>query len=532
MPPRLYGLPKIHKTGVPLRPIVSAIGSPTYLVAKFLASLLRPHVGQTESYIKDSAHFIQKIGDLHLEPEDLLISFDVISLFTKVPVQESLQYISQLFRQDITEIFRACLTTSYFLWDQEFYEQTDGVAMGSPLSPMVANFFMERFEQAVLETASRKPKVWYRYVDDTFVVWNHGEEELEIFLQHLNSQNENIQFTMEKEHDGELSFLDVLVIREGSRLGHKVYRKPTHTDRYLHKNSNHHPCQKRGVIKSLTERARRNCEHKYIDEELKHLQEAFLANGYTKKEITRALKPSNKPDNKSAKTSTQTAFLQYIPNITDRIGKLLGKYDIKTVYKPTRKVQNTLRSAKDYRDPKTSGGVYRIPCSCGQVYIGTTKRSTNTRLQEHKRCCRLQQRDKSSVAEHALENPNHQLLFEHTQLLSKTQPYFVRLNREAIEIHKHRNCFNKKEERQKVKKSWFPALSKCKIKPYQNKNVIGQLESRSPYANQSQSSTDAVQSQSSYTRSDGYITGSLTTRTVRQVTTAAETTPEDVIHSR
>ena len=83
---------------------------------------------------------------------------------------------------------------------------------------------MEQFEQSVLETASQKPKVWYWYMDDMFVIWSHGGKELEIFLHHLNSQNENIKFILEKEHDGKLSFLDILVICEGSRLGH--------TDRY------------------------------------------------------------------------------------------------------------------------------------------------------------------------------------------------------------------------------------------------------------------------------------------------------------
>ena len=179
--PRLYGLPKIHKASVPLRPIVSAIGSPTYYIAKHMSKLLAAHTGKTDSYLKDSAHFIQKIQDLHLEPGDILVSFDVVSLFTRVPVNESLNYISEIFTKDLVDIFRACLSTSYFMWDGDFYEQIDGVAMGSPLSPVIANFYMERFEQLILESASLKPKVWLRYVDDTFVVWNHSEEELRFF---------------------------------------------------------------------------------------------------------------------------------------------------------------------------------------------------------------------------------------------------------------------------------------------------------------------------------------------------------------
>ncbi|XP_060528287.1 uncharacterized protein LOC132703174 [Cylas formicarius] len=202
----LYGLPKIHKEAVPLRPIVSAIGSPTYHLVKHLTKLLEPLIGRTASHIKDSTQFIQKIKNITLSPKDILVSFDVVSLFTMVPVKETLDLISARFRNDVTELFRHCLTTTYFQWNKEFYEQVDGVAMGSPLSPVIANFFIEKFEQQALNTAQKKPKCWFRYVDDTFVIWSHGEKELQIFLAHLNSINNKIKFTMETEKDGRLAF--------------------------------------------------------------------------------------------------------------------------------------------------------------------------------------------------------------------------------------------------------------------------------------------------------------------------------------
>ena len=121
LPPRLYVLPKIHKDSIPLRPIVSAIGSPTYELAKYLATLLQTHIGQTSSYIKDSGHFISKISTLNLNPGDRLISFDVVSLFTKVLIKDTLTLIQQIFPEDIKTLFQHCLTTSYFQWDNEFY---------------------------------------------------------------------------------------------------------------------------------------------------------------------------------------------------------------------------------------------------------------------------------------------------------------------------------------------------------------------------------------------------------------------------
>jgi hypothetical protein len=132
---------------------------------------------------------------------------------------------------------------------------------------------MEHFEQQALSRAPRKPTHWYRYVDDTFVVWPHGEDELREFLDHLSSFHHNIKFTMEVEKNRSLPFLDVLVSRrpDGS-LGDTVYRKPTHTDLYPHAKSAHHPAQKKGILLSLIHRARRICDAKSLDKELQHLK--------------------------------------------------------------------------------------------------------------------------------------------------------------------------------------------------------------------------------------------------------------------
>ena len=105
----------------------------------------------------------------------------------------------------------------------------------------VAGLFMEDFEQTALVTVDREPKLWLRYVDDTFIIWPHGRTQLVAFLNHLNNLCEKIQFTMEVEEENQLPFLDVLVRRNGDSLSTSVYRKKTHTDRYVHFRSHHHP---------------------------------------------------------------------------------------------------------------------------------------------------------------------------------------------------------------------------------------------------------------------------------------------------
>jgi hypothetical protein len=176
--PRLYGLPKIHKEGVPLRPIVSNIGAPTYQLAKQLTGFLNQLTGNSSHHVKNSFHFTQILDKLQVQPGDLMVSFDVVSLFTKVPVDDSLSLLSHHFTDDILELFKLVLTSTYFCFNYQYFEQTDGVAMGSPLSPVIANFFMEDFEERALNQATLKPTCWYRYVDDIFAIWPHGEASL------------------------------------------------------------------------------------------------------------------------------------------------------------------------------------------------------------------------------------------------------------------------------------------------------------------------------------------------------------------
>ena len=143
--PKFYGLPKIHKTGTPLRPIVSNRGSITYGVAKELSHIIKPLVGQSPHHLKNTQHFIQQLQGKRLEPGEVITSFDGKALFTSVPVQPSIQIVKQRLQQDntlpqrtsmsisqITSLLEFCLTHTYFLFKGKYYEQVQGAAMGSP----------------------------------------------------------------------------------------------------------------------------------------------------------------------------------------------------------------------------------------------------------------------------------------------------------------------------------------------------------------------------------------------------------------
>ena len=151
-----------------------------------------------------------------------MVSFDVVSFFTNMPVDDALRSISTLLSNndtmeerttftagDICYLTELCLRATYFQFGDQFFEQVDGAAMGSPLSPIVANLYIETFEKEALASPVTTPRLWLRYVDDTFVIWTHGGDKLEELHHHLNQRHPQMKFTREIE-DNRISFLDVL----------------------------------------------------------------------------------------------------------------------------------------------------------------------------------------------------------------------------------------------------------------------------------------------------------------------------------
>ena len=191
------------------------------------------------------------------------------SPFTSVPVEPSIHIVQQKFAQDstlpkrsnvsiqqIVTLLEFCLKNTYFLFQGTFYEQVYGAAMGSPISPLIANLFMEEFEVKAHSSCPHPPSLWLRFVDDTFVITK--AEHSKLLLQHINNQDPHIQFTVEEpSQQGRLPFLDTLVtIQPNNTFTTSVYRKPTHTDQYLNWNSNHFITAKQSVCNTLAYRAK------------------------------------------------------------------------------------------------------------------------------------------------------------------------------------------------------------------------------------------------------------------------------------
>jgi hypothetical protein len=193
---------------------------------------------------------------------------------------------------------------------------------------------MEHFEKLALDSAQHKPPLWLQYVDDTFVVWPHGPEWLQNFLCQLSSLRPSIQFTMEIESDSAIPFLEVLVVRKEMILATEVYRKPTHTGRYLNFYSNHLPHAKRGLIQSLRSRASTICQVRQdLFNEISSLRRFLQFNGYPQGFIDSVInsKGSSGP-NKEVKPLGYVC-IPYVKGVSEKFSCIGNRYNIRMIFK-------------------------------------------------------------------------------------------------------------------------------------------------------------------------------------------------------
>jgi hypothetical protein len=145
---------------MPVRPIVSFIDTISYHVATYLAKILTPLVGKTKHHMKNSKEFVKEAWEMKIGPDEELRLYDVSALFTSVPVDKALEVVRDKLEEDLTlsdrtplapddivKLLGLCLKCMYFLFQGEYYLQIHGAAMGSPVSPIVCNLYMEYFEQ-------------------------------------------------------------------------------------------------------------------------------------------------------------------------------------------------------------------------------------------------------------------------------------------------------------------------------------------------------------------------------------------------
>lgn len=439
--PRLYGLPKVHKQGNPLRPIVSSISSPTYQLAKFLTKTLRPCLPKSDGDVNNSTDFVQRIKNIQLMDDEVMVSFDITSLFTNIPMQLALESLERMIvndetlngrtkiqPKDLMELVNFCSTT-YLQYDKRIYRQKRGTPMGSPISGLLADAVMKHFESIAFERY--KPKLWIRYVDDTFVIL--PMDMIDDFETQLNGLVPGLAFTKESEKDNCLPFLDVLVSRKpDGLLETSVYRKPTTTDVILKFDSNHPKQHLKSCVRTLFQRVRTHCSTNELkQQERQALYKLFTANGYPKAFINASLR-THTPPKREPILNKRRITIPYIQGASEATERIFKPFGIQVAHKPNKTLRSTLVRIKDPVEPlEQSGVVYAIPClQCDQQYVGETGKQLATRLHEHKLALRRAD-PKSQIWNHCAET-GHEVDIDRAKIVARARAKGERLVLEAL----------------------------------------------------------------------------------------------------
>ena len=332
-----YGLPKIHKVFdkiPPMRPIVSGYQSCTANLSEYLDSFLKYQARKCKSYIQDTNNFLVKLKDVGKIPlNSILCTMDVASLYTnidqnegaeacfdKLETRQNKQTPSSLLKKLILIVLKA----NIFKFNNNFYKQIKGTAMGTPMAPSYANIFMDKIEQGILndfyKKCGLKPLIWLRYIDDIFFIWTHGPESFQLFIEFAQTystrKNMNSKLKYEVHHSNDqVNFLDVTVKVDNGFLSTTVYSKPTDSHVYLNVNSCHPEHVIKNIPKGQFTRLRRICSDTVDFMQHSNIYTQYFINqGYNKQHLNQLAKEISKLSrddllqNKTKKQKDQTTI--------------------------------------------------------------------------------------------------------------------------------------------------------------------------------------------------------------------------------
>ncbi|XP_011858857.1 PREDICTED: uncharacterized protein LOC105556380 [Vollenhovia emeryi] len=429
--PRAYGLPKIHKQDCPLRIIVSSVDSPLYAFSVFLHNIIKLSIPKPESHILNSFDLVNKLNGLHIQETHDLISLDVVSLFTNIPLnlaEESIAnrwtYISDncsIPRDEFLRAIRMVLKSTYFSFNFIIYQQTFGTPMGSPLSPIIADITMQDLECKAMETLRFRPLFYIRYVDDIAMSVPSAMKSSTVKI--FNSFHPRLQFTMEEGTDRKLNFLDTTINIRDNHIEFDWYQKPTHSGRYLNFDSAHPLYHKKGTIICLIDHALLLSHPRYHQKNLEHVINTLLQNNYPlplifntlNRRLKTFLKNQNAIhiDNNTVNTATKKFFnIPFIPRFSHQFKQVLQDLNTSLSFTSMNKLSCVIKAYKDPL-PKIAkkNVVYKISCKdCDASYVGQTGRLLNTRTKEHR----------NHINRNTQQQSNYQLYKSHS-LLGKHQ---------------------------------------------------------------------------------------------------------------
>ena len=412
------------------------------------------------------------------DPALTMASLDVDSLFTNIPLAETVDIccdlvfkgkmiVDGLAKEDLKELLTIATTESFILFDGEYYQQIDGVAMGSPLGPTLANIFLCHHEKSWLSQCpqSIKPVYYRRYVDDIFLLFKDANA-VHQFQQYMNEQHRNMNFTSELEENNSLPFLDVHVHRDGNLFTTSVYRKPTFSGVYTHYSSYIPEIYKTGLLSTLLYRCYVICTGwSQIDTEIRTIRSFMLKNGYPSNILDRAIYKflnnmrCNQSNSTNVDDSNKKQYMLVLPHLGSYTKKLekkiksavkqhLANCKLTVVYRASTRLRSLFKFKDSIPSYLTSGIVYKYTCSrCNSTYVGESIRHAKRRYSEHLGISALS--GKPLKGQNSTTVRDHILLckpeasFEDFKVIGRdnTSKYNLRV-KESLFIHKERPNIN------------------------------------------------------------------------------------------
>lgn len=399
--PTLNGLPKIHKREIPIRPVVNCRTAPGFKVAQKLERIIKAGIIHEENYsLKNTYDFINKAKTLKVSSSHKMSSLDIVNLYTNVPVDETIDILEEnLLRskvynkkvvEDIIRLLKVVLKQNYFTFNGKIYHQKEGLAMGSPLSGLLADLYMNHFERKFImsnDTYRKRIMFYRRYVDDTFVVFDGTIRQLESMVNEINKVHPKIKFTLEHEDGNQINFLDTTVKKEDGVLSFNVYRKPTATNTTIHSSSFHPLSHKMAAYNSLVHRAISfPLSPEDFEKEIDIIKHIAVSNGYNASIVDNLLtKHSRKPVIPRPPKEEQKYLPASFNILTSRMENFFKGHNYRLGFSTGNSMQRLLKHQSLGSTPlKDKSGVYRMECStCDKFYIGQTGRSFGIRYKEH-----------------------------------------------------------------------------------------------------------------------------------------------------
>lgn len=290
--------------------------------------------------------------------------------------------------------------------------------MGSPLSPVLAEIFMSNFEEKLFAKKNEIIKnvlFWTRYVDDIFCIWTGTDRQLDVFLKFLNTINKKIQFTLEKEKDGVLHFLDLSMSVKNSKIDFEIYRKPTQSDVTIPASSNQSLQIKHSVFYSLINRLINiPLRKESFEKELTTIKQIAFNNGYDTKIVDQILKKQYKIRIQRMLYNANInekehifAAVNYVKGVSVCVKNRLNRLGIKAIEVNKCNLGGLLVNNKPKSNKLNKNGIYQIKCmQCDMIYIGQSGRAIKNRIKEHVANINSN-KSTTGFADHCIRNNHH-----------------------------------------------------------------------------------------------------------------------------